>query len=84
MLHLQLRNWPFFNHLIIDIIYFKVLFTHLKALEVDSAVGQHVDKVMYVHLVEKDVDSNVPHSSRENIMKNVNIGKHVHHYGNHL
>lgn len=39
---------------------------------------------MRVLLVKKDVNSNISHGSVENIMKDVNIRKHVHHYGNHL
>lgn len=58
--------------------------SHLNALKIDSAVGNHVDEVMRVLLVQKDVDSNVSHGSVEDIMKDVNIRKHVHHYGNHL
>lgn len=39
---------------------------------------------MRVLLIKKDVDSNISHGSVENIMKDVNISEHIHHYGNHL
>lgn len=35
-------------------------------------------------LVQQDVDSDSPPSSIENVRKYVNIGEHVHHYGNDL
>lgn len=55
----------------------------LDALQVDSAVVDHVDEVVHIGLVQEQVHRHVPHGGIQDVRENVHVCEHVHHHRNH-
>lgn len=56
----------------------------MNCIQVDFAVDDHGHKVMGFLLVQQNVNRNMASCGIQEVSKNVNICKHVHHYGNNL